>query len=143
MLIGKTIIDHEPLKSIGTHLYGTRRTHENDLVALQYMIDDEVTPFDAVRNSNFCSLIKYTFCWIMEPAKIYKYMARGLEIQIKRVINEDGYVAFVCFFTADIKIWSRFCFNESLDQTARDEVKDCLSADGYALLFKDVKLLKG
>jgi hypothetical protein len=142
MFIGKTIIDKQAVLSLGSQLYNTKRTHENDLVALQYMVSDDISEYDAIRGNEFTSLIKYTFCWVIRPEMYHKYISPTLEIELKRIVNEDNYTAYVCFFTASIGAWIDYWFDKTKPPDLRSEVKQCLSKDGYSLLFKEDKLIK-
>lgn len=142
MFISKTHIDKQAIMHLGHKLYGTKRTHDNDLVALEYMSSDDLDPYDALRNNEYSSLIKYTFCWIMRPDQYYKYIDAGVEVLIKKIANEDGYMVYLCFFTASLDTWAQYSCNEERPPNLRDEIRTCLSKDGYSLLFKEVKLLK-
>jgi len=143
MLIGKTTLNKDTLIKIGRSLFGTKRTHKNDLVAAHYMIDNDINEFDAIRNSqDFDSLIKYTFVWAMPVGQYYKFADALLDTTLKRISDDDGTQAYVCFFTADIRQWCNYCKDITKPAPFRDEIRAQLSLDGYSLLFKETRRLK-
>lgn len=143
MFIGKTELNKDALIQLGKQLFNTKRTHVNDLVALQYMMNDRINEYDSIRMSiNFAPLINYTFCWVMSPGMYHRYATNELNIQIKEIVNEDHQTAYVCFFTGNVQQWVIYCMDTTHPPDLRDEVKACLSKDGYSLLFKEVKRLE-
>ena len=137
MFIAKTQLDQGAVALLGKQLFSTKRTHNNPLVALQYMVDPSCDEHTAVRQTRFDSIVKYTFCWPMKPRMFNRYMSPALEILIEEVKDNEGESAYVVFFTGSVQQWVNYCLNESHPTAFRDEVRERLSRDGYSLLFKE------
>ena len=143
MFIGKTQLDKMALVTLGRQLFKTKRTHNNPLIALQYMVDSDCDEYNAIRmRTDFGHIISYTFCWAMSPNMYHKYASNQLKIDIKEVVNDEHQMGFVCFFTGSIYQWVDYCKNDVYAPDLREEVRQCLSEDGYALLFRETKKLR-
>jgi len=143
MFIAKTVINKEAITSLGKQLFKTKRTHKNDLVALQYMVDEHANEYTAIRmRANYGHILKYTFCWAVSPDMYHNYVSAYLEIDLKQIVNNEHRSAYVCFFTGSIYQWVDYCKDTTRAPDLREEVKQCLSKDGYSLLFKENKKLE-
>ena len=143
MFIGKTVLDKEKMSQIGSQLFQTKRTHKNDLVAISYMLDNDIDEYTVLRTEhNLDSLIKYSFCWAMSTGQFHKFADSHLNIIIEQIVDEDHNKAYVCFFTGTVRQWVTYCLDTDKPASFCDEVRAVLSQDGYSLLFKEAKKLK-
>lgn len=142
MFIGKTILDHQALISIGSRLFGTKKTHDNDLIATQYMTNDSLNEYEALRlKKEFAGLLYYTFAWPMPVSVYYQYATPKLNVVIKSIEDGQHNFGYICFFTGCLLDWRDYCLDEDKPKEFRAYIKNKLSQDGYSLLFKETKTL--
>ena len=117
MLIAKTELNRDALIAVQKHLKGKAKTNENDLVALNYLFEDD-----------FREMIHYTFMWSFRFDKLQEYHSGRLQMICHNVI-EDNIPMWIGLFTGTLGAWQEYCATR--DNAFVTMVKEQLKDDGY------------
>lgn len=131
MLIAKTQIERKTLVALQKRTQDTTRTHDNDLVALEYAFNSKIDARQAL-DSQLASIIYYSFVWVMPCSALADYVSPNLQIKLSKFNTEDG-PTYVAIFTGTIRDWLVYCNVSGHPEKFVKTVKEQLSKDGYSL----------
>jgi len=133
MFIAKTKFDKSALVALQKQFINTSRTNDNDLVALDYVFDHSKTSIDVLKGPSLNDLlIHYTFFWAFEYKDLIDYQHKGIEIDTRAVVKDDGTPIWGCFLQGSLRIWIEYCESNHPKKFIQ-VVKDKLAEDGYTL----------
>jgi len=132
MFISKTQLNKPALIGLQKTVYNRSRTHNNDLVCLEYFGNGDVTSEQVLGMCNDSGhLIHYTFAWCMPQSEYIKFHDPRFTTIIHRVIGDDGPLLIV-FFCATLNIWLEYIHGKHPHKFV-NIIKEQLKKDGYKL----------
>lgn len=134
MFISKTNLDKNTLIGLQKTVFGSSRTHDNDLVAYEYFGDKHITAQGALEGySHYGELIHYTFAWCMPQSRYVLYHDPRLTTVVNKTQGEEGPV-WVVFFTGTLNTWLNY-IKQDHPTKILEVVKEQLKKDGYKLYY--------
>ena len=131
MFIAKTEIDRKALIALQSHLYDRTRTHDNDVVALQYLHDGTIQAPDAlIKETFYLEYIRYTFFWTFKYDALPLYQDSRIQIFVHPIRDDDGNQLWSAFLEATLTTWLNYV-EEDHPVKFRNVIKDQLVKDGY------------